>query len=336
MTMTDEGVAPSIAGRRARFPLLKSFTKVTASVALCAGVLWIVGLERIAGEVRSISLSVLLPVLPAMSAGVLVTVRRWQVALMAQGWRVPLPLLLRLYLGGLFFNFLGFGGLGGYAYRVSMLAKHTGSGGGAAVSLLADRSVDAASLPIIAGVGLSLFWFEREAYGLAVLALGGAVACALGAYGVIRGGRYAGERWVAWAAAQRVPRALREFVAGGATLARHPDAAHRLFLLSLLFQASMILTHYVVSWSLNLRIPLLHLIAFMPLVAIVMSPAPAVLGGLGGAQVAYVYMLGLGGIEGAKALVLSLVVAGGIFVFSLLGGAVFLWDRLRSARSVAL
>src|SRR3990172_8719812 len=100
------------------------------SIGLCIAIAWMLGPQRIWAALAPISPATLVAALPLMALGVLITVRRWQVVLDVQGSAVAFPLLLRVYVKGLFFSVVGFGGVGGYAYRVMVLARCTGSGGG--------------------------------------------------------------------------------------------------------------------------------------------------------------------------------------------------------------
>lgn len=305
--------------------------KLTLSAGLLALAVWMVGPERVADDLRALSWGVVLFALPVMSVGILVTVRRWQVILADQGAPLRLGLLLRLYLGGLFFNTLGLGGVGGYIYRIARLSRYTGGGAIPAASLLADRGMDVVSLVVIGLVGLAALAASRGAHGAAVALGGGAVAAAVLSWLVFDRGRS-----MLVGSSRRLERAragsvLGELLGAIARVADRPGMALRLLGLSVLFQSAMIGSNYAISWVLDLRIPLLYFVALMPLVAIFVNVVPAALGGLGSTQAAYVYFFGLAGVEGGKALTLSLVVTAAVLLLSLVGGGVCGWDWLRSS-----
>jgi len=308
---------------------LKHLAKFVVSIGLCIAIVWVLGPQRMWAALAPISPATLLAALPLMALGVLITVRRWQVVLDVQGSAIAYPLLLRVYVKGLFFNVLGLGGIGGYTYRVMVLARHTGSGGVSAASVLAERAVDFAALPIIACVGAASFALAAGRYDAAAVLAGVGVLLTLFLWRVIASGRTLLEHGTEWLWGRPAPRFIRDFGGALVVLARRPGAIRRLLGLSCLFQAAVILVNYTISWNLGFGISLIQFVALMPFVALLVNAAPVALGGLGTTQAAYVYIFRLGDIEAGKALALSVVITAGVFVFAAIGGAVLVSERIR-------
>ncbi|MBI4240700.1 MAG: flippase-like domain-containing protein [Candidatus Rokubacteria bacterium] len=315
------------AGRSWLFRVAKGL----AGLALFGYVAGRIGVERVLGEFRAVSIFSLVVAVCVMVGGILVTSRRWQVIIQAQGTPIPFAAVLRVYLVGLFFNLAGAGGLGGYVYRVISLTKYTSRAGISAVSLVVDRGMDAIILPALALLGLGGYGFVKADWPLMALAIAGLPLYASLVYGGARlGGSLtrkvgSGTPWFrGW------PTFLEAFTDGIFRLRDHPALRGKLLGLSVLFQCWVIMANFVISWSLRFDIPLWQFVAFMPLIAII-NLFPLTFNGLGVLQVAYVYFFGLGGVEPSKALTLSVVVVLGSFLLAGLGGLLFGWECLAAA-----
>ena len=305
--------------------------KGLAGLALFGYVAGRIGVERVLGEFRAVSIFSLVVAVSVMVGGILVTSRRWQVIIRAQGTPIPFARVLRVYLVGLFFNLAGIGGLGGYVYRVISLTKYTSRAGISAASLVVDRGMDAIILPALALVGLGSYGFVKADWILMASAVAGLPLYALLVYG---GARLGGSFTCKVGSGARRSRGWRSlldaFAEGVSRLRDQPTLLGKLLGLSVLFQCWVIMANFVISWSLRFDIPLWQFVAFMPLIAII-NLFPLTFNGLGVLQVAYVYFFGLGGVDPSKALTLSVVVALGSFLIAGLGGLLFGWEYLAAA-----
>lgn len=317
-------------GASRSWPLI--LAKALAGAALFGYIVAHVGIERILAEFQAVSILSIVVAVSVMAGGILVTSRRWQVIIQAQGIPVPFAAVLRVYLVGLFFNLAGAGGLGGYLYRTISLTKYTRGAGISAASLVVDRGMDAIVLPALALFGVAGYGFLTANWTLMALAFAGIPLYASLVYGGVRlGGSLTrklgpGVGWFrGW------PRFVGEFADGVLRLWHRPGVHRRILGLALLFQFCGVISNFVISWSLRFDIPFWQFVTFIPLIAII-NLFPLTFNGLGVPQVAYVYFFGLGGVEPSKALTLSVVVALASLVIAGVGGLLFGWECLAASR----
>ena len=97
--------------------------------------------------------------------------------------------------------------------------------------------------------------------------------------------------------------------------------------LSVLYHVLTILNTYAAVWALGLRVDFLDLAVVVPVVLMV-SAVPVSLNALGIMEGAFVYFLGLAGLNSAEALSIALVLRAKNVLLALLGGLLFLrWNH---------
>jgi glycosyltransferase 2 family protein len=84
---------------------------------------------------------------------------------------------------------------------------------------------------------------------------------------------------------------------------------------------------YVVSLALGLSIPFLYLIAYVPVITL-SRLIPLSVAGFGAEQGIFIFLFSKCGVAPSEAFLMSLVLSGGILVFSLVGGVAFLSDSM--------
>jgi uncharacterized protein (TIRG00374 family) len=114
----------------------------------------------------------------------------------------------------------------------------------------------------------------------------------------------------------------------------HHRALGQAFGLSLLLQALIIVTYYLIGAGLGLGVPLLYFFLFVPLITC-LSMLPVSVAGLGIREGGVIYFFAKVGVPAAAALGMSLVWFSLTVVVSGLGGLVFLLDSHAAKRTGA-
>jgi len=260
-------------------------------------------------------------------AGVVVRAARWQVLLDALGVRRPLGELTRWYFVGSFFNVLLPTGFGGDAVRVAELAQDTSRPGPVLNSVVVDRYL---GLMVLLAMGVAAALIRPG------LAPAGVVLLTVGLFG---GGLLAAwllyrRWWTRWGErADLLGRAVRLFRLPALAEALAPYDRRTLargLTISLAFNLLQIGWNLAIAQGLDLHLPVVTYLAFVPLTAVaLMLPA---FGGLGVRELSYVGLFGSVGVPDSTALALSL----GVYIITvatgLIGGALYLIAGIRRAR----
>ncbi|NOX19717.1 MAG: flippase-like domain-containing protein [Nitrospirae bacterium] len=246
------------------------------------------------------------------------TIRWW--LLLPEDMKPPeltIKRLYALYLLGSFFNNLLPGIVGGDALRVYYLYRDETRGGGAFGSVFADRYIGYASL-LFLGLLATLFVAGRIENPL-IRWLIPAMALLFLLFSV-------GLFGIRFAKGVKPIRAFYEYVD------RVGQAPKRLFIafwVALLVQVISIFSVYLIVLALNVRVELLELFFFMPVV-ITVSSIPLSISGLGLREGSFVVLLGMIGIKPEVATSLSLMWFLSYVVGSLPGLPIYLkWKSLK-------
>jgi uncharacterized protein (TIRG00374 family) len=105
----------------------------------------------------------------------------------------------------------------------------------------------------------------------------------------------------------------------------HRRALGQAIVLSVLLQALIIVTYYLIGVGLNLRIPITYFFLYVPLITFA-AMLPISVAGLGVREGSAVYFFAKAGVDAAAALTMSLVWFSLTLVVSGLGGLAFLLD----------
>ena len=271
--------------------------------------------------------------------GLFVAALRWAGILRAQGFDLPRGRIVRVFFIGQFFNAFMLGACGGdlariyYTVRESVERRTE-----AATTVLIDRAVGLLLQVFFGCVLILVCWplFRATGTGRAVAALMLAGLAAAGLGLVLLLGRNLFERW-AWLRRweERLPfgRRLRRAYETAYAYHRQPRAlagAAVLSLLNLFFQiaACMALGH-----SLEIDAPLSAYLGFYPAISVLTS-IPITPGSFGVREGLCVVLFRSVGVDGHRALLLSLLIYASGLVWSLVGGLLFLGHSVAGGRSL--
>jgi len=251
---------------------------------------------------------------------------RWATLARPLGIKTPFKDLVRYYLVGMFFNLFAPGTVGGDVSRVYYLVRDEDAHASgravttvhAAMSVLMDRAIGMVVLVWLGALGLLLFPQYAVPHSIRsvtyLLALGLAAAVLLAP--LLR--RLLPEDGHPLAVKLRL--ALRSYRSNWSALL----AAALLSLVVHLIQAWM---HTVIGRALDLDLPFSFCLIVYPLVG-TFSAIPVSLNGLGLREGGYIYLLAVIGISHEKAIAFGLLLFLIVAVDSLVGGLLFLLQRM--------
>ena len=254
--------------------------------------------------------------------GIVLSAWRWQRVLAVFDADTRLPNLVSHYLAGQFVgNFLP-STIGGDVLRVSRLSNSSAVPGTSVfASVVIERLTGWIVLPLLTLAGLSLSpsllglgMASRLALALSIgtlLLLAGIVAVAASRR---MAGRFAAnEGWTRFIGAVHL---------GIDSLRRRPSAAAGVMAVATVYQLSPVLAAWFATRALGLHLPMVALLAFTPVVAIV-QVLPLSLNGLGIREGAFVLFLGPLGVSAGQAVAVGLIVYALTLAVSLLGAPAF-------------
>ncbi len=303
--------------------------KIAVSLALLIFIFSGLDLPAFTGAVSSANAWWLLLALVTMMVGVVIRAYRWQILLDAIGVRVSLTELTNIYFIGFLFNNLLPSGLGGDAIRMVELNRHSPRGSDAVTSVVVDRFLGLSALQAIALATLLFNWGAvpaAVAYFTVAIFIAGLV---LG-YLLINRPLY-----LAVQARVGLFRRLTEvrFVGGlFESFQRYPlPALGRSYLVSLLFNLSLIAMNVFIGLGLGAQVSLAQYAVLVPITSVVLL-IPISFAGLGVREETYRQLFGQIGVPAEIAVAMSLLVyVFGNICTGLVGGVIYL---LRSARGV--
>ncbi|HVW33658.1 MAG TPA: lysylphosphatidylglycerol synthase transmembrane domain-containing protein [Acidimicrobiia bacterium] len=255
-------------------------------------------------------------------AGIILSAWRWQRVLATFDTETRLPNLVNHYLAGQFVgNFLP-STIGGDVLRVSRLSttRPDIANATAFASVVIERLTGWIVLPLLTLTGLLLrpsllhLGVSRLALALSagtLLLLAGILAAA--ASPRVAGRFAANEGWTRFIGAVHL---------GVVSLKRRPAAAAGLIGVATVYQLSPVLAAWFATRALGLHLPMMAILAFMPVVAIA-QVLPVSLNGLGIREGALVVFLGPLGVSTGQAVAVGLIVYALTLAVSLLGAPAF-------------
>ncbi len=308
---------------------LLNIAKVLVSVALLYFIFRSLDTQALLKVVQQANPWWLLAGVTMVLLGVFIRAIRWQILLKAIGVPVPVGELTAIYFVGFLFNNLLPSGLGGDAIRILELNRHSERSADAVTSVLVDRFIGLSALQLIALVALLFDWGSipaAVAYFTVAIFLAGLVLGLL----LINRPLYVGLqtkiglfkkittiKWI-----------------GGLfeSFQRYPlPALGKSYVVSLVFNVSLILTNVFIGWGLGAQASLIQYAVFVPITSIVLL-IPISFAGLGVREETYRQLFGQVGVPAEIAVSMSLLyyVFGNI-VTGLIGGIVYF---TRSAREI--
>jgi uncharacterized membrane protein YbhN (UPF0104 family) len=300
---------------------LRRLGKLAISAGALAFLLYRVDTERLSRALGSLRPGLLAGVLALYVVGQLLSARKWALAAGALGFRRRYRDYARIYFIGMFVNLYGPGTVGGDVARSFML-DDGGRRALAFASVVFDR---ASGLAILVTIGLGA-WVVRSSAELPpslVWLAAGVVAALLLSWLLLP---YIATRVLP--TGHRLTRFLLEDLA---PLWRRALLG-RVAALSAAFHLLEVTAQYVLAHALDVRVPYSYCLVFHPLVTVAAS-FPVTIGGLGLREGGYVLLLGLVGIEPARAFTMGLLWSVVVLLGGLVGGAALLLGRSQQGRA---
>lgn len=252
---------------------------------------------------------------------------KWKLLLAADGIRIPLRSLVASYLIGSFFNLFLPSNIGGDAYRIYDVARHSRRAGHSFASVFADRLSGFVAL-VLLGLAFGLSFHARlpDANVLAVPV----IAMVLLAIAVVLVFQQTQLRRIltlpVWDRASK----LREF--GSHALdsitqyRRAPNLFAYVMAISFLFQFIVILCVYLLALSLGYTVPFIYYCIFVPFISL-LEALPISIYGLGVRDASYMLFFTPVGMPRVEALTLALAYVLMTLLYSAAGGVIFMLRR---------
>lgn len=256
---------------------------------------------------------------------------RWRLLLTANGFRVPLPRVLRITWAGAFFNQVLPGSVGGDVAKALIVAQGEERKASAFGTVILDRIVGLATILIIAAIAILPVIDRAElrpVVWLIVAMLGG---------GALGGVLYFSPLVRNWPPARRLKdrlpfrRAIEEVDDVLKTMHHAPRTILQAVGLSAAGQAATILAIYALAVSLGAgNIPLGDFFLIEPVIFLV-TAVPLSVGGWGVEQVAYAQLFGMAGMAANTAVALSVLYKLCVLALAMPGGILFATGATRRA-----
>ena len=306
--------------------------KIVVSLALIAWIFSRVDLAEVGRHLASAKIPYLLAAVVVYLAAIVVNGVKWQILLRAQKVAIPFPALLRFLFIGFFFNNLLPANVGGDVMRGYGLARYTDRAAEAAVSVVVDRIIglmaylSTAAIAAIVAVNFAGFKNLQQVEWLAFAALL-AVGLLFAAF-MSRRLRGIITRILSWRFLARLAPVWKSVSNGLNAYRFNYGALLSSLLVALVGIACTTLVNWLLSQSMGGHMPLLSILMFNPLIALVLM-IPISIGGLGVSQNIYPFFYSLVGVPDWHSLAVSLVMQLVVIAGGLPGG--ILWLRRRSS-----
>jgi uncharacterized protein (TIRG00374 family) len=309
--------------------------KLVVSALLLTILFWRVDRPTVLRTIQALPLKVFLGCAALYTLGYLISTLRWQRLLLAEGIRLPLWRLTLVYFEAAFFNLFLPTLIGGDIVRGYTIYRITQGHDASIPSILVDRLSGFAALVGIALIALGLASRQVRDPQVAVMIL--AVAVAFSAVIALLLHDRMKERASGLLRIVRLTRFQAKLQGMVEALQRyrgHRRALGQAIALSVLLQALIIVTYYLIGAGLNLGVPIAYFFLYVPLITFV-AMLPVSVAGLGVREGGAVYFFAKVGVDTATALTMSLVWFSLTLVVSGLGGLAFLLDTHAAKRAQA-
>jgi uncharacterized protein (TIRG00374 family) len=277
---------------------------------------------------RQANFSLVLLAIALQFFGVVVSTAKWWVLLKARGQNQSFMWLLGAYLVGQFANNFLPTTVGGDALRITQLGRRINSYSQSAASVFLERLTGFLALSLLAILALVLshfeiagekvvtsLWLQLLTVGFALIAFGGMVFSFIAPQLEARFGK-----WIP----KFAQRPLNKFTTALAEYAPQGIWLFWVMALSVLFQLSWIVLHWVSGVALGIDAPFL-LYALMAPITDIVGLAPIFLNNLGAREMVFTVYLSQLSVATEQILALSFLIFGVRLVVSILGGLVMLF-----------
>jgi len=256
-----------------------------------------------------------------------ISAAKWKILLNADDTPVPFPKLLKSYFIATFFNVFLPSNIGGDAYRIYDIARHSSRPVNTLASVFADRLSGFMALSFFGLVfpllGFGMIGGRRMLLlPLAVFAGLAGLVWLLFQKSLLRSilSRPPWNRW--W----RLKDAAESFLRSVDAYRRRPRVMTRVMAVSFVFQFSVIVAVYLLGRALDLGVPFFPFCIFMPLVSL-LEAMPVSIYGIGLRDSGYVFFFTQIGRSREEAAALSLLYVASTLVYSAIGGIVLMCER---------
>jgi glycosyltransferase 2 family protein len=263
---------------------------------------------------------------------------RWSLLMRAQGMRLSFPTVLRLFFIGHFFNAFLFGATGGDLLKAYLATRELPDKRTEAVTtVFIDRLIGLQALIILAvAIMLArLSFFMAHARTRALLGLN-AAALAVGIVlfvMVLQRNRFEHSAWFRRLEARTaLGKIMGRAYSALHVCMRHPALLAVTLLLSVANHVLLVVMAFCFGQALAVTLPFSDFLTVFPIINAV-AAIPVTPGGLGTREAMSQWLLGIQGVEAARAVPLSLLLYGGMMLWSLVGGLVYVADCARQARA---
>ncbi|MBW4585065.1 MAG: flippase-like domain-containing protein [Aetokthonos hydrillicola CCALA 1050] len=303
-----------------------TFIKTAVSVCLLILVFTHINFAQAWNQCQNLSLPFIIFALLYYTGCQVLSCIRWQVVLNSSGHSAPMSSLISSYFAGMFLNIFLPGALGGDAYRIYRVAKHTKDSEVALVSVFLERFTGLAALSGLALLGLPPAFRLIGRWDIILLFLG-CVASLVGAVLLISSPKLLilAEPWLEKFNLSRLAARFAKIQILLRKFAQHPQALALSMGLSLILQLGIVYYHYLIAQQLKIPISYLQLLVFVPIIVVV-TLLPISLGGLGLKEGLWIYLFSRIGLSAEQALLLSVVITALSWLLSLPGSLILLLD----------
>lgn len=316
---------------------LRRFAGFALKLGISAGILvWLfqqTDLTDVLARARAANPVLLLVALGIFGIIVLISSWRWRLLLHAIQVEAPIRRLANSWLVALFFNNFLPSNIGGDVVRVADTASLAGSRTVAAAVVLVDRAMGLAALLVVAALGA---WLATAA-GIAVPARDylwlAAFGCVVAGLPTLYRPKVLAKLLAPIGALHpelvgtRVDRFLRAIE----QISDHPWRVTQAILGAVAVQVLLVVYHIAIAQAIGVSLSLTMGLVIVP-VSLVLQMAPVSVNGFGVREAVFTFFFTRLGLPVDAAIALSLLSAALLMLFSLSGGAVFLFRRSRGER----
>ncbi len=311
---------------------VKTLVKTAIGLALLAALVWMVDWRETAATLARLTLPWIAALLAIGLWLVFISCVKWRLFLSARGANVPVSKLVNLYLMGYFFNNFAPSNVGGDVARSYILGEHIRSQSNSFGTVFLERFTGFVALIGMAVLAAAIRP-DLLVHRVLTLLLAG-MAIGLGLVLLLLVSRHAQD--LATRAIDRLPRhrlvdKLKRLVDVVFYFRHHRAIMAKALLLSVAFHLFTIVNVHAVCISLNLSANFLDLAVVVPVVLLI-AAVPISMNALGIMEGAFVFFLGMAGLDSASALSVALVLRAKNILMALLGGLLFLRWNLRAKR----
>lgn len=283
---------------------------------------------QIYDAIKSASLLWILMAFMLNFLGKIISGIRWKYLLAVQGTHVPMKVLISSLLVGHFFNNFLPSTIGGDTFRAYDVAKYSNKNMQSVITVVAERMMGILALATLALLAVIFgFWFIKGVDAFFWLVSGFFSVIMIGF--ITTTNQYFVDKVVKLFGKLRLNK-ISQKVKEAYDVYKYMKSKRNIlwivFIISVILQINVVIHYYLISISLNLGVPILYFFIIIPIVLCVLL-LPISINGIGLRENTYVFLMGLVGVSGQKAVAFSWLAFGLIVLMGIIGGIVFIIRR---------